>query len=88
MANIDLTTIKGSVPFDDYIDDILLSSKMDKLGELWEKVVKCDRCKFKQTCHDLAEKVYDEKGINITCNQVIDILYGDLDIDDIKPEEN
>ena len=83
---MDIKNIKGSVSLDNFMEDLLSAVKVKTLGQLWEDHVSCNNCKYREICHELCEKLENERDINLYCSQVIDILTGELDPEDIEKE--
>ena len=78
---MDIKNLNGSVSLIDFIDDLCTGSGETTLGALWEKNVDCNHCKYREQCHALGE-VYED----ITCDQVVDYLLGDLDLEKLGTE--
>lgn len=73
---MDIKNLKGSVSLTDFVDDLCTGSGEATLGALWEKNVDCNHCKYREQCHALGEE-YEE----ITCDQVVDYLLGDFNLE-------
>lgn len=82
MANAKVQKLAGSCDQNAYIRGLLLASKNNSLGEMWERCVDCHNCIFAKQCNELGECMEDS-GKNPTCGQIVDILLGDLDPDDV-----
>ena len=78
---MDIKKFENSVSTDDFIKGLLLASKNNSLGEMWEKCVTCPNCLFAKQCGHICEQM-EARGKNPTCGQVIDILLGELSLDD------
>jgi hypothetical protein len=78
---MDIKNLNGSVSLTDFIDDLCTGSGETTLGALWEKNVDCNHCQYREQCHALGE-VYED----ITCDQVVDYLLGDLDPKKLRTE--
>ena len=82
---MDIKKYEGSMSIEDFVEDITSSRWGCKtLGEVWEKCVKCNQCKYYEACHTISDQLLEERGINVTCKQVIDILLGDLKIEEVR----
>lgn len=68
---MDIKNLKGSVTVTDFIDDLCTGADKETLGALWEAMVDCNHCKYREQCHALGEAYED-----ITCSQVVDHLLG------------
>ncbi len=77
----EIKKLEGSVSVEDFVRGLLLASKDNSLGEMWEKCVSCPNCLFEKQCGELSEMM-EARGQNPQCGQVIDILLGDLSPDD------
>lgn len=78
---VKIEELAGSCDQNYFIQGLLLASKNNSLGEMWEKCVTCPNCLFAKQCANLGE-LMEAKGKNPTCGQVVDILIGDLDPND------
>ena len=76
-----INELAGSCDQNMFIQGLLLASKDNSLGEMWEKCVTCPHCLFAKQCGNLSEQM-EARGQNPRCGQVIDILLGDLDPED------
>ena len=79
---MDIKELKGSLTITDFADALVASTKSKSFGALWEKCVSCNGCKYRETCQAVADKL-DDEGINISCSEFIDLLLGDLDLEDL-----
>lgn len=75
-----INELVGSYDQNYFIQGLLLASKHNSLGEMWEKCVKCPNCLFAKSCGILSEQM-EARGQNPHCRQVVDILLGDLSPD-------
>lgn len=77
-----LTKYEGSLDPIKFLDSILILRKHDTCGELWESIRKsdCNKCPFKENC-DIIYETLNTIGIELYCNQIVDILLGDKTID-------
>jgi hypothetical protein len=71
---------ESSVSFDDFIDNLSASRGCKTIGDIWEKCVTCNNCKHRAACEAISDQVVDNGG-QISCKQVIDILYGELTVE-------
>ena len=79
MAKIE--ELAGSYDQNYFIQGLLLASRENSLGEMWEKSVTCPNCLFAKSCAILSEQMEARKQ-NPHCRQIVDILLGDLSPDD------
>lgn len=79
---MDIKELKGSLALTDFADALVSSTRSKSFGDLWEKSVNCNDCKYRETCKAVADQLEDE-GININCRDFIDLLLGDRDIKDL-----
>jgi hypothetical protein len=84
---MDIKNVKGNLSTEEFIKELLPAARIGTLGELWEDKVDCNHCKFRDTCKELCDKVDEEYGVNLYCNQVIEILLGNLDPENIESLE-
>lgn len=82
---MDIKELKGTMSVEDFADGLLSQKKFETFGEVWEDYIDCNHCNYREKCHAICEH-YEDKGINLYCNQVIDYLLGDLDIETIPAE--
>jgi hypothetical protein len=54
------------------------------LGDVWEDCVTCNHCSQREACKNLVEQMSTERGIDLFCGQVIDILLGNLKIEEVE----
>lgn len=78
---VKIEDLAGSCDQNYFIQGLLLASRKNSLGEMWEKCVTCPHCLFAKQCQNLSA-IMEDNGKNPTCGQVIDILLGDLSPDD------
>ena len=76
-----INELAGSFDQNYFIQGLLMASKGNSLGEMWEKCVKCPNCLFAKSCGLLSQQM-EALGKNPTCGQVVDILLGDLSPED------
>lgn len=81
MAKHSISELAGSMDQNYFVQGLLMASKGNSLGEMWEKCVECPHCLFAKPCSLLGEQM-EVKGKNPRCGQVIDILLGDLSPED------
>ena len=81
MSKIKIEDLAGKCDQNYFVQGLLMASKNNSLGEMWEKCVECPHCLFAKQCASLGE-LMEAKGKNPTCGQVVDILLGDLDPND------
>ena len=73
----------GSVTQDDFVLGLLLARDVNSSGDIWEKVIDCNHCKFVKQCEELCS-VLDDQGKNPKCRDVINLLLGEIKVEDIK----
>lgn len=81
-----MDTIKnfvGSVSIEDFINGLLLARGVESLGDLWERHITCNQCPFVKQCRIIGDLLGDQDKIP-TCGQIIDLLLGDIKVEDIK----
>ena len=81
MAKHTINELAGSFDQNYFVQGLLMASKGNSLGEMWEKCVTCPHCLFAKSCGTLSEQM-EARGQNPRCGQVVDILLGDLSPDD------
>ena len=81
MSKVTINELAGSCDQNTFIQGLLLASKDNSLGEMWEKCVTCPSCLFAKQCANLGE-LLETSGKNPRCGQIVDILLGDLSPDD------
>jgi hypothetical protein len=81
MSKVTINELAGSYDQNYFIQGLLLASKDNSLGEMWEKCVDCPHCLFAKSCGLLSEQM-EARGQNPRCGQVVDILLGDLSPED------
>jgi hypothetical protein len=64
-----------SITIDDFVRGILSASSDNTFGSVWEDCVTCNKCMFKEQCHEFCE-IAEEYGKNPTCKEVINVLIG------------
>ena len=74
---MDIKKYEGSISFDEFIDNLSASRGCNTVGDIWEKCVTCNHCKHRTECEAISDQVVDNGG-QISCKQVIDILYGEI----------
>ena len=79
--NNKINKLAGSYDQNYFVQGLLLASKKNSLGEMWEKYVVCPNCIFAKSCSLLSQQM-EARGQNPRCGQVVDILLGDLSPDD------
>lgn len=78
---VKIEDLAGSCDQNYFVQGLLLASKNNSLGEMWEKCVSCPQCLFAKSCGILSEQM-EARGQNPSCGQVVDILLGDLSPED------
>ena len=70
----------GSVSQDDFVLGLLLARGVETSGDIWEKVIDCNHCKFAKQCAEFSQYM-EAQDKNPRCGQIIDILLGELSPD-------
>lgn len=73
----------GSVSIEDFVNGLLLARGVETLGDVWEKCIDCNHCKFAKQCKVIGDH-FAEQDKNPTCSQIVDLLLGDIKVEDIK----
>ena len=73
----------GSITIEDFINGLSLARGVETLGDIWEKHIDCNHCKFAKQCKAIGDAFADQDKIP-TCSQIIDLLLGDIKVEDIK----
>lgn len=73
----------GSITTEDFINSLLLARGVESLGDLWEHHITCNQCPFVKQCKTIGDLLGDQDKIP-TCGQIIDLLLGDINVEDIK----
>ena len=76
---MDIKKYEGSLSFDDFEEGLVSRGCCKSFGEVWEKCVTCNHCKHQVACDTLCNQL----DSNLSCSQVIDILLGQVKIEDI-----
>lgn len=76
---MDNKKFEGTLTLDDFIDQLTAYNRCKSLGTVWERCVMCDNCP-----HTVACEALNAQFPEIKCRQVIDILIGDLKIEEVK----
>ncbi len=74
---------EGSISQDDFVLGLLLARGVESSGDLWEKVMDCNHCKFVKQCKAVGDAFADQDK-NPSCGQIIDLLLGEIKVEDIK----
>lgn len=82
---MDIKELKGTMSVENFVDGLVAQTPDKTLGEIWEDTVDCNHCTYREQCQAISA-YYEDKGINLYCNQVIDYLLGDLDVETIPME--
>ena len=79
---MDMSNFVGSVTIEDFVNGLLLARGVETLGDVWEKVMDCNHCRFVKQCKVIGEHFEDQDN-NPTCGKIIDLLLGDIKVEDI-----
>ena len=77
-----LKKFENSVSTDEFVRGLLLISKDNTLGAVWEKVINCNNCIFEKQCAQITSTLEDQDKYP-TCQDVINILTGERTVEDI-----
>lgn len=83
---MDIKNLKGSMSVADFADGIAAQKKAQTLGVVWEDIVDCDHCTYKEQCKAICDHVQNEYDVSAYCGQVIDYLLGEITIEDFIKE--
>ena len=78
-----IKNLVGSVTIEDFVNGLLLARSVDTLGDVWERILDCNHCKFAKQCKAVGD-AFDEQDKNPACGQIIDLLLGEIKVEDIK----
>ena len=78
-----INTLVGSVTQEDFVLGLLLARDVKTSGDIWEKVIDCNHCKFVKQCNIIGDHLGDQDKF-ATCGQIIDLLLGEIKVEDIK----
>lgn len=73
----------GSISQEDFVLGLLLARDVNTSGDIWEKVIDCNHCKFAKQCAELCAALEDQDK-NPKCSDVINLLLGETKVEDIK----
>ena len=73
----------GSVGRDDFVLGLLLARDVNSSGDIWEKVIDCNHCRFAKQCEELCSAL-DDRGKNPACRDVINLLLGETKVEAIR----
>ena len=77
---MEIKKYEGSLSLTDFAEGLIGSRYGCKtLGEVWENCVKCNVCEHQTKCQALVDEYP-----NIRCRDVINVLLGDLKLEDVK----
>lgn len=74
---------EGSISQDDFILGLLQARGVETSGDIWEKVIDCNHCKFAKQCTEICSTL-DDHGKNPTCHDVINILLGEIKVEETR----
>ncbi len=77
MSRVTINDLAGSIDQNYFVQGLLLASKDNSLGDMWEQCVTCPRCLFAKSCGILSEQL-EARGQNPRCGQIVHILWGDI----------
>lgn len=83
MDRTEMTKFEGSITIDNVIDALAEANSFSvkTLPELFERMVKCNRCPFEEECDKLAAAMEDH-GYSPYCNELLSIRLGEKKISD------
>ena len=78
-----INKLVGSVSQDDFILGLLLARDVETSGDIWEKLIDCNHCKFAKQCAEICSAM-EAQDKNPTCGQVINLLLGEIQVEDTQ----
>lgn len=84
---MNIKELKGSVSTEEYLKGLTVPKELSTLGKVWESCIDCNHCRFVEQCRELGDYFY-LKDETVMCHQVVDILLGNLDPEDLLNEED
>ena len=84
---MDIKELKGTMTTSDFLEGLVDQKKSKSLGEVWEGIVDCNHCNYKEQCRAISDQIQDEYDVNVYCRQVIDYLLGDMSIEGFLRED-
>ena len=73
----------GSVTIEDFVRGLLLLRDVETCGDIWERCMDCNHCAFAKQCKAIGDH-FAGHDKNPTCGQIIDLLLGDIKVEDIQ----
>lgn len=77
-----IKNLVGSISQEDFVLGLLRARGVETLGDIWEKHMDCNHCKFVKQCNIIGDHLGDQDKF-ATCGQIIDLLLGDIKVEDI-----
>lgn len=80
---MDIKKFEGSITLDYFVEGLLLARSEDTTpGHIWERCVYCPNCLFAKQCASITGELYPNKKPN--CRDIVNILLGEMKIEDIE----
>ena len=76
----------GSVSQDEFVSGLLLARGVETSGDIWEKLMDCNHCKFVKQCQQLGDAM-ELLNRHPRCGQIVDMLLGELEPEDLPLED-
>jgi hypothetical protein len=76
----------GSVNQDEFVQGLLLARGVETCGDIWEQLMDCNHCKFVQQCKQLGDML-EQLNKHPRCGQIVDMLMGGLQPEDLPAQE-
>lgn len=76
----------GSVSQDDFILGLLSARGVETSGDIWEKLMDCNHCKFVKQCKQLGDAM-EQLNKHPRCGQIVDMLLGEIKPEDIPTQD-
>lgn len=83
---MDIKELKGTMDLSDFAEGLVSQKKAKSLGEVWENIVDCNHCPYKEKCQAISDYIQKKYDVNTYCRQIIDYLLGDMSIEGFLKE--
>ena len=80
---MDIKELKGTMTLEDFVEGL---AHKKTPGQVWEDMVDCNHCPYKEKCDAISAQVDAEFDVNVYCSQVIDFLLGEITFEDFVKE--
>lgn len=84
---MDIKELKGTMTISDFAEGLVGQKKAKSLGQVWEDIVDCNHCPYKEKCQAICDYIAEEYDVSAYCRQVIDYLLGDMSIEGFLRED-